>query len=80
MPTWLIPTLKWGGLALAVIFAIVLLGGERFLPAPPAEGAGGIDAGTLIILYWVLLVVGVVAAGAGFFLDRRPSAPPPPSE
>lgn len=57
MPTWLVPTVKWGGIALAVI-------------APPEATAATDEAATT--LYWILLLVGVVAAIAGFVMARRP--------
>jgi uncharacterized membrane protein len=33
MPTWLVPTLKWGGIALAVIAAIAIIY-VQFIAAP----------------------------------------------
>jgi hypothetical protein len=38
MPTWLVPTLKWGGIGLAIIAAVVILY-VRFIAATPAPGA-----------------------------------------
>ncbi len=73
MPTWLIPTLKWGGIVVAVVFAIalfVVLG----LPDTPAEGAAEASSTAPVVLYWVLLVVGVIAAVAGFVLGVRQKA------
>ena len=70
MPNWLIPLLKWGGIALAVIFAIAVIYMEILSPIP--EGS---ETSAPVALYWVLLVVGVVAAIAGFVLDRQ-KAPP----
>ncbi len=67
MPNWLTPALKWGGIALAVVFAIAVVLTETTGPLP--EGTGETNAP--VALYWVLLVVGVVAAIAGFVLDRR---------
>ncbi len=70
MPNWLIPTLKWGGIAVAVVFAIALAvsGG----PDAPAEGAEeAVASGAPVALYWILLVIGVVAAVAGFVLGGR---------
>lgn len=59
MPKWLTPTLMWGGLALAVIFAIGLLVVDTATTTAP------------VTLYWVVLVVGVVAAIVGFVLSKR---------
>ncbi len=64
MPNWLTPALKWGGIALAVVYAITLVK----ISAPIPEGD---EISAPVALYWVLLVVGVVAAIAGFVLDRR---------
>ena len=61
MPTWLVPLLKWGGIALAVVFAITLIWVRA-----AASAEGGASAPTA--LYWI--VIGVVAAVAGFVLDR----------
>ena len=69
MPSWLAPTLKWGGIALAVIAAIAIIY-VQFIsaPAPPEATAATDEAPTT--LYWILLLVGVVAAVAGFVLQR----------
>ena len=69
MPNWLIPTLKWGGIAVAVVFAIVLAvsGGSD----APAEGTEAAASGGPVALYWVLLILGVIAAIAGFVLGGR---------
>ncbi len=40
MPTWLVPTLKWGGIGLAIIAAVAILY-VRFIAATPAPEAGG---------------------------------------
>ncbi len=66
MPNWLTPALKWGGIALAVVFAIAVYYVNA--SAPIREGG---ETTAPVALYWVLLVVGVVAAIAGFVLDRR---------
>lgn len=73
MPNWLIPTLKWGGIAVAVAFAIALfvVPGQ---PDAPAEGAADAASAAPVVVYWVLLVVGVVAAVAGFVLGSRQKA------
>ncbi len=68
--------MKWGGIALAVVFAIAVIYVETIAPIP--EG-GEISAPVAlnwvlsapVALYWALLVVGAVAAIAGFVLDRR---------
>ena len=73
MPNWLIPTLKWGGIAVAVTFACAL-GVVLVLPDAPAEGAAEATSTAPVVLYWVLLVVGVIAAVAGFVLDGRQKA------
>ncbi len=66
MPNWLTPALKWGGIALAVVFAIAVYYVETI--APIREGG---ETTAPVALYWALLVVGVVAAIAGFVLDQR---------
>ncbi len=67
MPSWLVPVLQWGGLALAIISAAALfyvLG----IMEPAAEG----DQITAPVpVYWVLLVIGVVGGAVGFVLGRR---------
>ena len=69
MPNWLIPTLKWGGIVVAVVFAIALfVSGQA---DTPAEGAAEAASTAPVVLYWVLLVVGVIAAVAGFVLASR---------
>ena len=68
MPNWLTPLLKWGGIALAVIFAITLIVTRA---SEPAAGAAEVAGGAPQALYWVLLVIGVVAAIVGFWMDRR---------
>ena len=71
MPNWLIPTLKWGGMAVAVAFAIALF----FVSGQPAaEGAAEATSTAPVVLYWVLLVVGVIAAAAGFVLGGKQKA------
>ena len=73
MPNWLIPTLKWGGIVVAVAFAIVLVvvSGQ---PDTPAEGAADAASTAPVVLSWILLIVGVVAAVAGFVLGGRQKA------
>ncbi len=68
MPGWLVPVLKWGGLAVAIVFAIALIYVQQLTPEG-GEAAAGTSAP--LTLYWVLLVVGVVATIIGFVMDRR---------
>ena len=69
MPNWLTPPLlKWGGIALALIFACALFVTRAF---EPAAGAAEVAGGAPIALYRVLLVIGVVAAIVGFWMSRR---------
>ena len=39
MPTWLVPTLKWGGIVLVIIAAVAIIY-VRFVAAAPAPEAG----------------------------------------
>ncbi len=66
MPNWLTPALKWGGIALAVIFATAVIYMETIAPIP--EGG---ETSAPVVLYWVFVVIGVVAAIVGFVLDRQ---------
>ncbi len=61
MPSWLIVTLKWGGIGVAIVFAASLIWVEQ--SAPDAEGAA---SAAPVEVYWVLLAVGVIAAIFGF--------------
>ncbi len=61
LPNWLTVTLKWGGGAVAIVFAAALIWVER--SAPDAEGA---LSAAPVELYWVLLAVGVIATIIGF--------------
>lgn len=67
MPNWLTLILRWGGIALAVVFGVALIYVELLAPAPEA---GAAPSAAPVILYWVLLVVGVVAAVVGFAVGR----------
>ena len=69
MPTWLVPTLKWGGTALAVIAAIAIVY-VQFIAAPAPEAGAATDEAPMT-LYWILLLVGIVVTIAGFAMDRR---------
>ncbi len=66
MPSWLTATLKWGGIAVAIVFAAALIWVEQ--SAPEAEGA---LSAAPVELYWVLLAVGVLAAIIGFAVKKR---------
>src|SRR5918996_3874001 len=71
MPTWLVPTLKWGGIGLAIIALIAIIY-VHFIAAPaPPEATAATDEAPMT-LYWIMLLVGVVAAIAGFVIGRRP--------
>ena len=70
MPTWLVPTLKWGGIVLAILAAVAILY-VRFIAATPVPEAGAPSGGAPVALYWILFAIGVVAAIAGFVLEGR---------
>jgi hypothetical protein len=65
MPSWLTVTLKWGGIAVAIVFAAALIWIE--LSAPGAKGA---LSAAPVELYWILLAVGVIAAIIGFTVKK----------
>ncbi len=71
MPKWVIKLLEWGGIALAVIFAIALYNIETSTPV--IDAAAG-ETTAPIQLNWILVVVGIVAAIVGFVLERRKPA------
>ncbi len=62
MSNWQVLVLRWGGLLLAVIFALTLI--YVYFVVDRLEGETPTNAQQII--YWVLLGVGVVAAGVGF--------------
>ena len=66
MPNRLIAILKWGGLIVAIVFAIALVYVQQLMPEG-GEAAAGTSAP--LTLYWGLLAVGVVAL-------REPSCSP----
>jgi NADH:ubiquinone oxidoreductase subunit 5 (subunit L)/multisubunit Na+/H+ antiporter MnhA subunit len=72
MPSWLVPTLKWGGIVLTIIAVIAIIY-TQFIGVAPAPETGPAPAEAPVTLYWGLLVIGVVAAIAGFVLERRKS-------
>jgi hypothetical protein len=47
MPTWLVPTLKWGGIVVAVLSAIALIYVQMAAPAPGPEAAEATDEAPL---------------------------------
>ncbi len=65
MPSWLTVTLKWGGIAVAIVCAAALIWVEQ--SAPDAEGA---PSAAPVEVYWVLLAVGVIAAIIGFAVKK----------
>jgi hypothetical protein len=75
MPAWLIQVLRWGGLALAIVFAIALVVTQVLAPTPETGTAPTTPppeaSAAPVTLYWVLLVVGVIAAVVGFAFGRR---------
>jgi hypothetical protein len=79
VPTWLVPTLKWGGIVVAVIATIAIMY-VQFIAAPAEPEATAATDEAPITLHWILLLVGVVAAVAGFVLERRktPTCPDAP--
>jgi hypothetical protein len=70
MPTWLVPTLKWGGIVVAVLSGIALIYVQMAAPLPGPEAAEATDEAPLS-MYWILLVIGIIAAIAGFVMERR---------
>ena len=69
MPNWLIPTLKWGGIVVAVVFAVAFV-----VSGPSDTPAEGAESTAPIALYWILFIVGFIAAVAGFALGGRQKA------
>ncbi len=67
MPSWLVPVLQWGGLALVIVSAAALIYVLGIME-PAAEGE---QITAPVPVYWVLLVIGVVGAVVGFVLGRR---------
>ena len=65
MPSWLTVTLKWGGIAVAIVFAAALIWVGQ--SAPDATGA---QLMAPVEVYWVLLAVGVIAAIIGFAVKK----------
>jgi uncharacterized membrane protein len=69
MPTWLVPTLKWGGIGLAIIAALAIIYVRFIVGLAPPEASAATDEAPMT-LYWILLLLGIVAAVAGFALQR----------
>ncbi len=67
MPSWLTVTLKWGGIAVAIVFAAAVISVELYAPAPDAKGA---LSAAPVEVYWVLLAVGVIASIIGFAVKK----------
>ncbi len=65
MPSWLTVTLKWGGIAVAIVSAAALIWVELY--ANDAEGA---PSAAPVEVYWGLLAVGVIAAIIGFAVKK----------
>ncbi len=62
--SWLTVTLKWGGIAVAIVFAAALIWIEQLADAKGALSAAPVE------LYWILLAVGVIAAIIGFAVKK----------
>ncbi len=62
MSNWQVLVLRWGGLLLAVVFALTLILVYFVIDRPEGETPTSAQQ----IIYWVLLGIGVVAAGVGF--------------
>ena len=62
MSNWQVLALRWGGLLLAVIFAVTLIYVYFVVDRPEGETPTNAQQ----IIYWVLLVVGAVVAVVGF--------------
>jgi len=70
LPNWLTLVLRWGGLALAVLMAAILIA-ARVMTRAPEAGAMPEPSAVPNWVYWVLLAVGVVAAAIGFTAQQR---------
>ncbi len=69
MSNWQVLVLRWGGVLLAVVFAVALILIYFVTDAPEGETASNAPA----IIYWILLIVGIAAAGVGFRKETDPS-------
>jgi hypothetical protein len=70
LPNWLMPVLRWGGPALALVMAATLVY-VRILAPTPEAGTMPEPSAAPVTLYWILLGVGVVATLAGFFIGQK---------
>jgi hypothetical protein len=52
MPSWLVPTLKWGGIVLTIINFIALIY-TQFMGVVPTPETGPAPAEAPVTLYWV---------------------------
>jgi hypothetical protein len=71
MPTWLVPTLKWGGIVLAIIAAVAILY-VRFIAAASAPKAGAPPDGAPMALYWTVITRFMNRAMTGGRANRPP--------
>ncbi len=62
MSNWPVLALRWGGVLLAVVFAVALVLVYFVVDAPEGEPPSNAPE----IIYWGLLIIGVVVAGVGF--------------
>jgi hypothetical protein len=70
MPSWVVPTLKWGGVVLATVSAIALIY-VQFIAAAPAPETEVAPNQTLVTLCWVFLVTGIVVTIAAIVVEQR---------
>jgi hypothetical protein len=70
MPSWVVTTLKWGGVVLATVSAIALIY-VQFIAATPAPETGVAPNQTLVTLCWVFLVTGIVVTIAAIVVEQR---------
>jgi hypothetical protein len=71
VPSWLVPGLKWGGTALAIIAAVTMLY-VRFIAATPAPEAGAPPDGAPMALYWTVITRIMNRAMTGGRVNRPP--------
>lgn len=66
MPGWIIWSIKWGGLVVAIVALLSILFVEAFAPVPEA---------TTQLSQVIMLAVGLILALVGVILERRSSSP-----